>query len=52
MQSDGMPSDCVANLDNIQTIAKSELYQKIVRLRHERMEEIFDAIKVAFDMSR
>ena len=45
-----MPVDSDVNLDNIQTIEKHVLDEKIVRLRHERMEEIFTAIRVAFDM--
>ncbi len=49
---DGVYSDCAANLDNIQTISKVDLLEKIVRLRHERMEEIFAAIRMAFEMPR
>lgn len=49
---DGVQHDCAANLDNIQTISKVDLLEKIVRLRHERMDEIFAAIRVAFDMPR
>jgi mRNA interferase MazF len=49
---DGVLNDCAANLDNIQTIPKDRLFEKIVRLRHERMEEIFAAIRAAFDMPR
>lgn len=51
-RTDGVYSDCAANLDNIQTIAKTALYQKVVRLRHERLEEIFAAIRMAFEMPR
>ena len=48
--ADGLPVDCDVNLDNIQTIDKRRLEDKIVRLRSERMAEIFAAIRAAFDM--
>ena len=51
-QQEGMPTDSVVNVDNIQTVDKNLLEEKIVRLRHEKMEEIFAAIRVAFDMPR
>jgi len=51
-RADGVDSDCGASLDNIQTIAKTQLNQKVVRLRHERMDEIFAAIRAAFEMPR
>ena len=47
---DGVNHDCAVNLDNIQTIPKEEFLQRVVRLRHERMEEVFKAIRAAFDM--
>jgi mRNA interferase MazF len=47
---DGIPVDSVANLDNIQTVSKSLLDQKIVRLRSDRFDEILAAIRAAFDM--
>lgn len=49
---DGVASDCAANLDNIQTVAKAQLIKKNVRLRKERMDEIFTAIRAAFEMPR
>ncbi len=49
---DGVDHDSAVNLDNIQTISKTRLLEKMVRLRHERLEEIFTAIRVAFDMPR
>jgi mRNA interferase MazF len=48
---DGVDHDCAANLDNIQTISKELFLEKIVRLRHERMEQVFAAIRAAFEMS-
>ena len=51
-RSDGVYSDSAVNLDNIQTIPKSAIFRKIVRLRHERMDVVFAAIRVAFDMPR
>ena len=49
---DGVYSDSAVNLDNIQTVSKTRLVEKIVRLRQERMEDIFAAIRIAFDMPR
>jgi mRNA interferase MazF len=51
-RADGMPVDSYVNLDNIQTVDKRLLDDKIVRLRHERMDEIFAAIRFAFDMPK
>src|SRR5437868_638717 len=49
---DGLPRDSYANLDNIQTISKRLIDDKIVRLRHDKMEEIYEAIRVALEMPR
>jgi mRNA interferase MazF len=47
---DGVHSDCAANLDNIQTVSKDSLMEKVVRLRQEKLEQIFAALRVAFDI--
>ena len=47
---DDMPTDCVVSLDAIFTIRKSILDDRITRLSDAKLEEIFGAIHVAFDM--
>jgi mRNA interferase MazF len=49
---DGLHSECAANLDNIQTISRQILTEKIVRLTGARMDEIFAAIRAAFEIPR
>ncbi len=51
-ESDGMPTDCVVNLVNIQTIPKNKLGKYITHLSDERMREVFEAIKFAFGFDR
>ncbi len=46
-KKDGLPQDCVVNLDNITTIRKSILVERICALRVEKMAEINRAIKFA-----
>ena len=50
-ESDGVMTECVANLDNIQTVPKHKLSKIITHLSDERMREIFKAIRFAFDFS-
>ncbi|MQA00622.1 MAG: hypothetical protein GEU80_15040 [Dehalococcoidia bacterium] len=42
--ADGMPRDCVANLDTINTIPQAELTSYIATLDVERMAEVDDAL--------
>jgi mRNA-degrading endonuclease toxin of MazEF toxin-antitoxin module len=49
-QSEGVDVDSVINLDNIQTVPKSLLLRKVVRLRSERLAEVYAAIRFAFEM--
>lgn len=51
-QDDGVPSECVVNLDNIQTIHKNRLEKYITHLSEERMKEVFEAIKFVFGFER
>lgn len=51
-EDDGMFSECVVNLDNIQTIHKNKLGKFITHLSDERMREVFEAIKFAFGFDR
>ena len=44
---DGLPADCAANMDNIQTVPKHRLGSLIASLSSERMEEVNQAIAFA-----
>ena len=46
--TDGMPEDCVVNLDNLQTIAKNRFEKYITHLNSDRMSEVFEAVQFAF----
>jgi mRNA interferase MazF len=48
---DGMPKDCVVNLDNLHTVNKSLFRAYITHLPKARMQEVFDAMKFAFGFS-
>lgn len=50
-QRDGMPSRCIVNLDDITTIPKSLIKQRIAILSAERMQQIEEAIRFALDLS-
>ncbi len=47
-EHDGMDKPCLINVDNTQTIVKGKIGQYITHLSHEKMEEVFEAIKFAF----
>ena len=47
--SDGMSEECVVNLTNIQTVLKEKIRSYVTHLPDERMQEVFEAIKFAFD---
>jgi|ERR671926_245908 mRNA interferase MazF len=44
---DGVPADCVVNVDNIQTVQKSGLATYVTHLSLERMREVRAAIEFA-----
>jgi mRNA interferase MazF len=48
---DGLPTRCVVNLDNITTIPKTLVTERISTLSGERMREIAEAIRFALDLS-
>lgn len=48
--SDGLPSRCVANLDDIATIPKTLIRQRIAVLSAEKMLEVEAAIRFALDL--
>ena len=47
---DGLPRDCVANLDTIITIAKESLQTRIASLRSEKMQAVDAAIRFALGL--
>ena len=48
--SDGLPSRCVANLDDIATIPKTLIRKRISVLSAEKMQEVEAAIRFALDL--
>jgi mRNA interferase MazF len=48
--NDGMPHDCVANLDTITTIPKSCLHSRLTTLRPRKLKEIEAAIHFALGL--
>ena len=46
-KEDGMPKDCVVNLDHIQTVSKDRIGSLIVMLKPERMYELRIALLFA-----
>jgi mRNA interferase MazF len=49
-QEDGMPAKCVVNLDEILTIPKSRLIERITVLSPEKMAAVAKAIVFALDL--
>lgn len=49
-QTDGLPSRCVVNLDDITTIPKSLIRERITVLSADRMQQIEEAIRFALDL--
>ena len=50
-QKDGLPSRCVVNLDDLTTIPKALIRERITVLSAERLQQIDDAIRFALDLS-
>ncbi len=48
-EDDGMREECAVNLDNIQTVPKNKISKIITHLSVEKMREVREAIKFAFD---
>ena len=48
---DGLPSRCVANLDDIATIPKTLIRQRITVLSAEKMQEVEAAVRFALDLA-
>ena len=49
-RSDGMPARCVVNVDDITTLPKSLIKQRITSLPPERILQIDEAIRFALDL--
>ena len=49
-QEDGLPAKCVVNLDDILTIPRSRLTERITTLSTEKMTEVAKAIIFALDL--
>jgi mRNA interferase MazF len=49
-RADGLPAECVANLDDIMTIPKTLLKKRITTLSAEKTAEIELAIRFALDL--
>jgi mRNA interferase MazF len=49
-EDDGMPGECAATLDNLQTVPKAQIGSFITHLAPERMREVRDAIVFALDL--
>ena len=49
-QEDGMPVECVVNSDNILTIPKSRLTERVTTLSAEKMTAVAKAIVFALDL--
>ena len=49
-QGDGLPTRCVANLDDRTTIPQALVTERIATLSAERMREVEEAIRFALDL--
>ena len=50
-RSDGMPARCVVNLDDITTVPKSLIKERITVLSAEKIQKVDEAIRFALDIS-
>jgi mRNA interferase MazF len=50
-RADGLPVRCVLNLDDVTTIPKTLVVERISTLSAERMREIDEAVRFALDLS-
>jgi mRNA interferase MazF len=50
-QSDGMPARCVVNLDDITTLPKFLIKERISSLSPERINQIEEALRFALDLA-
>ena len=47
---DGLPRRCVVNLDDVATIPKGLIAERITSLSHEKMEAVETALRFALDL--
>jgi mRNA interferase MazF len=50
-RADGMPTDCAANFDNLQTVPKQKLGERIAHLREERLPDVARALSFALGLN-
>ncbi len=46
-QTEGMPTECVLNFDDIFSVPKNLLTRRITRLREPRLSELCEALRMA-----
>jgi len=46
-RSDGLPSPCALSLDNVRTVPKAHLTERVTRLSPPRLRELCRALRVA-----
>ncbi|HLA95819.1 MAG TPA: type II toxin-antitoxin system PemK/MazF family toxin [Pyrinomonadaceae bacterium] len=51
-ESDGMPENCLVNVDNIQTVSKTRIGSFITHLSDQKIGEVFEAVKFAFGFDK
>ena len=49
-QQDGMPQTCAANFDNLQTVPKINIGNRITRLTSRKMKEVAAAVSFALGL--
>jgi mRNA interferase MazF len=49
-EQDGVPHACAANFDNLQTVPKSNIGNRITRLTSRRMKEVAAAVSFALGL--
>ena len=50
-EDDGLPNTCAANFDNLQTVSKSNIGERIARLNMRKMKEAGAAVSFALGLS-
>lgn len=51
-EDDGMPNICAANFDNLQTVPKRKLGDRIAQLRPAKLKEAVAAVSFALDFDQ
>jgi mRNA interferase MazF len=49
-EDDGLPNTCAANFDNLQTVPKSNIGDRIARLTTRKMKEATEAVSFALGL--